>query len=191
MEVFETLSQLEWCSNYLSYIQLRQKGLKRESKTALTLFLIDYTKQDKTARRDFIDIIHTHAFFTEEYTLYLPYNLWHDLTKRDIQDWIKDEPGNPIPYRWSYEFDLIRQALLLDPNDQLTLALFGRMTINGIRINQEIPTGGHYDGNPAEDIASIDFFTGYLENIVDLEIKAKFKQELIELKEFALAYTIL
>jgi hypothetical protein len=29
--------------------------------------------------------------------------------KPEIEDWIKDEPENPVPYRWTYEIDLFKK----------------------------------------------------------------------------------
>jgi hypothetical protein len=183
MEILDNLRKRKEYSKYIEYLDLRNKGLKKQGQTLLKDFLKDFELQDKTSRRYFINNIYTLAFLSNDYNTYLPVNLVEQVLKPEINDWIKDEPDNPIPYKWSYDFNLIKKSLELNPFDQITLDLFGKMLINKISMNQHGLSSGHpYDGNPNEDINLINFYEQFADYIQSIENRENVKHILMELK---------
>jgi hypothetical protein len=180
------LEQFKWANNYLQYLKLKEKGLKKEAKISLQHFIKDFHLQDKSVKRQFIDIVNRLAYSTNNYNRYLPYNLSESIFKKEIEEWIQDEPENPIPYKWSYNFELVKQSLELDPFDQETLFLFGQRLVNKIGMNQhEISSGFSYQGNPAIDLTLIKFYKPFLKNIKDEQKRVNLTKELTDLENCA------
>jgi len=188
--MFNRIEQLNWCSKYIEYVSLRKQGLKKQAKYSLLEFIEDYKKQSKTSQRQFIDIVNSLVYETKDYD-FMPHNLYNDILLPDIELWIREEPSNPVPYKWSYNLEMLTKALELDPFDQITLSLYGNMLIGKISMNQhEISVGYPYDGNPGEDYEKIDSYQRYLQNINDSDTKKLIEDKLIDLKQCASNYTI-
>jgi hypothetical protein len=184
-QILNKLKEFGWCDKYIQYLELRKKGLKKQAHMILEEFFNDFQNQKISVRRAFIDFVMTAAFLTKDYNKYLPFNL-NGLFKSEIQSWIKEEPDNSIPLRWSYDFDLIKKSLDINPYNQITLDLFGQMLVARVSMNQhELSAGYQYGANPKVDLNTIEYYESVLENIQDLDKKEKSKQIIKELKETA------
>ena len=185
-KLIDNISEFEGGNKYSQYIELRKKGLKKQAQIMLNDFLVDLNIQDVATRRDFLNQIYTAAFISDDYNLYLPFNL-NEVLKPEIHKWIIDEPNNPIPYRWSYDLNLMKKSLQLDPYDEITLDLFSKMLIAKVSMNQhEVASGFSYNGDPNQDLYLIDFYEKYTDNIQNFERRDDVKQALIHLKECAI-----
>lgn len=172
-----------WCSSYNQYIENRKKGLRAEAFKFLDQFFIDYLNQNKQSRREFVVKVNEIADFYCKYSLYLPFNLYKKIIEPEIQDWIKEEPMNPIPLIWTRDIKFLLQALIIEPNNQMALNKVANAIINKISFNQhEMEAGFGYIGNPSEDIELIDSFLNFINNIVDIEKKDSYLKELEILK---------
>jgi hypothetical protein len=184
--MFDKLQQLGWCDKYIQYVLLKQKGLIRQAKQSLVDFIKIYQEQPKVDRRKFIDYVNSEALHTKDYDL-LPYNLYNEVLLPDTLLWIKEEPLNFIPYKWSSKLELVKTALQLAPSDQETLILYGNRLIQKIAMNQhEVSRGYQYDGNAKDDYEAIDFYQPYLENIQDAANRESLAIQLADLKACAL-----
>jgi len=191
MGILETikneLNNFTWVNRYKEYLSLREKGLKKAAQTEIEKFILDFYRQNKSDRRNFIDLIYRIGKEANDYTLYVPYNLSNQVIALELEDWRKDEPQNPIPFRWSLDFHLLQKSIEIDPVDQTTLELFFTLLCNRISMNQhEIEFGYPYDGNADDDYALINKYEGYVENISDLHKREKIKESLAEIKKVAL-----
>ncbi len=181
------LNKFTWANRYKEYLSLREKGLKKLAQAVLEKFILDFYTQNKLAQRDFIDCIFQIGHEANDYTHYIPYNLSYQIIAPELKNWREEEPHNPIPYRWSSDFDLLKKSVELDPFNQISLDLFFTRLNNKISLNQhEVEFGFRYDGNPEEDYNLISYYEKYVDNIENQEKKKRFKQALIELKEVAL-----
>ena len=186
MNYIEELKVLNWCNSYIQYVQLRDKGLKKEAKKALDQFLLDFKKQDTQSRRNFIVIVNEIVYYHNNYNVFLPFNLYEKLINPEIQEWIKEEPTNPIPLIWTRDIDSLLKAIVIDPQNQITLNMLGDLIVNKISMNQhELTAGFAYDGNPKEDVQLIDIFSTYMENLVDIVKRDTFINILASLKKNA------
>lgn len=189
MEPIDKLKTRQENKKYLDYLDLRKKGLKKQAQKVLIDFFKDFELQDKTVRRDFINDVYTLAFLSNDYSTYLPYNLVEQVLKPEIYRWIEDEPDNPVPYKWTYDFNLLQKSLQLNPIDQIALTLFANKLIGRISMNQhELSAGYPYNGNPKDDIYLIDAFEELINNIQNPEERNKIKMILSDLKTSALLY---
>ena len=183
----DRIVQIDWAKDYIQYLDLRKKGLKKQANKALQNFITVFQSQDKKSRRHFIDVVHSIAFLEKEYSIYLPYNLSEDILKKEIYSWFEEEPENSIPYKWSYELDLVKKSLELNSLDQEALLLFGEMLINKVSMNQhEITSGFSYDGERATDLGLLQFYKPLLKNIKDEDKKQQFTRLIGELESCAL-----
>lgn len=187
--ILKEIEALKWADKYLDYVQLRNKGLKKKAQIKLGEFFADFILQNKSSRREFIDLINKVAFTTNDYSAYLPFNMHRDLLLPEIIDWIKDEPLNPIPYKWSSKWEDNKKSLELNPQDQIAIEKFANYVIGKISMNQhELPHGYPYDGNADGDASLIDFFEKFALNITDVEKQKKILNTLAELKQCAIRY---
>lgn len=186
MKTFFESDNFIWASNYTKYLEYRRKGLRKEGLGFLTKFANDFKSQGKNERRRFLDYVFGLAFISEDYSEYLPVNLYNELLVPEIKNWIDDEPDNPNAYRWSADLSNVKKAVELNPIDQIALERAGQMIINAISMNQhEIQSGFAYDGNPKSDFELITFFEKFITNINDVEKREKMKSALSELKKCA------
>ncbi len=185
----DELKQAGWANEYVQYLDLRRKGLRKDSFIALEKFIQIYNSLDNTYRRFFIHFIYRIGWKKGDYNEYVPVNLYN-IFKTELSLWMKDEPENPIPYRWSSDLSLIKKAVDLNPSDQLTLDIFFSRLVKGIEMNQhEVEFGFRYDGDPMQDLELIvdgEFYVRYLDDTRRMENVKKF---LLILKEVALKAT--
>jgi hypothetical protein len=181
------LKQFPWAVEYVHYLQLRNKGLRKKALETLRLFFESFEIQSAETRRVFIMAIYEIAFTCDNYNLYIPYNL-SQVFASEIKEWIKDEPENPDAYKWSFESDHLKKALTLAPTDQIILQLYGQMTIKGIAMNQHETPTYPYDGYPAKDLEEIIFFNSFINNVKDEKVRAEFSAQIKILKDCALQY---
>lgn len=189
METIKNLEKFSWAGNYLEYTNLRKKGLKKQSQAYLTEFIEVFKKQNVSERRNFVDSVYSIAYLTSDYSTFLPMNLYKEAIQPEIETWIKEEPDNPIPNKWSYDLNNNKKAILLNPNDQIAIENFANKIINKISLNQhEVTMGLPYDGNPQEDISLIEFAEGVLPNYQNDGKKESFTESLRNLKVTALDF---
>lgn len=173
------LNDFVWAFRYRTYLKLRKKGLRKAAFAELEKFILSFKMQDKASRWNYIDIINQLAHETNDYNLYLPWNLDKKILEPELNEWIKMEPNNPIPYKWSLDFSLLKKSLELNPFDQQTLDIYYTQLINKIRLNQhEIEFGFGYSGDPKEDLDLIDSSEQYIANISDDKKREKIRRDM-------------
>lgn len=188
-KIFSEFEDLIWTKKYLDYLQLREKGLKKKSQLELKEFFEIFHLQNNAQRRNFIDLVCTLAYKTKKYSTYLPENMFVHIFRPALNCWIAEEPTNPIPFKWSDDFNNNKRAIELDPQGQIGLEKFAKLLIGKISMNQhELSSTHHYDGIVDEDIALIIFFEKFLKNIVDCEMQNTLSETLAELKKSAFQY---
>ena len=63
------LEQFSWANNYIQYLELRKRGLKKQANTSLQSFIKDFQLQDKPNRRRFFDVVNRTAYLTNDFNL--------------------------------------------------------------------------------------------------------------------------
>lgn len=183
MADIEDIGKAKWAIHYINYLNYRKKGLRKEAFNELSLFFSDFKNEEDKSRRWFINYIYALAFQTGNYSLYIPENFSKELIKPEIANWIKDEPDNPIPYKWSFDSLLLRKSVELNPNDQDTLSLLFSMLLSGVNMNQhEIDAGHPYDGDPEKDLALLEDAEQYLPFVEEKARREDLKRQIAELK---------
>ena len=180
------LNDFVWAGHYQAYIDFQKKGLRKKAFSELENFIADFKIQEKVDRWKFIDLINQLAQKTDDYNLYLPWNLNKNILQPELREWMKLEPNNPIPYKWNSDFLLLKKSVELNPFDQQTLEMYYTRLINTIRLNQhEIESGFGYSGDPQKDLNLIHESEPYIENITNPEEKEKIRKHIQELERNA------
>lgn len=188
-EIKEKIEEISWAGTYIRYLDLYKRGIKKKAKSLLIPFINEFNGHNKNDRRLFIDLICKAAFFTNKYSLFLPVNLYREVVLPEVNEWLKEDPDNVIPNRWSDDLEKNKKAIEVDPSDQIALEIVADKIIGMISMNQhEINSGYPYDGNPEEDILLIESYERFLNNIQDNEKRNKTKIILEELKSCALLH---
>lgn len=183
------LESYTWTADYLNYINYRQSGLKDKAKQALSNFIGLFPNQKEAEKRGVLNVVFHMAFLSDDYTLYLPFNLYNSYLVPCINKWIVEEPENYIPFMWSSDFENNKKAITLNASDQISLLNFATKLINKVGMNQhEISSGYPYDGDPIRDIKDIEFFEPYIDNIKDNKEKERIKDCIQDLKHTAELY---
>jgi hypothetical protein len=73
------IKSLSWTENFLKYLEFKKAGLRKTAQNHLTLFFLDFKKQEAVNRRQFIDLINTFTFKNDQYNTYLPTNMYVNL----------------------------------------------------------------------------------------------------------------
>jgi hypothetical protein len=175
--------------NYFSYLNFREKGLNKQSKDCMKDFIRDLKGMNKSDRQFFIDWVYRQAFEKDNYGSFLPWNLVHEIIKPELNNWMKEEPENVIPYIWSFDSVLLKKALELQPQNQIAIELLAKRVMGIISMNQhELNSGFGYNGDPEDDLKWIDFLWNYVYNLKDELKKEKITKNLQTLQIEALKY---
>lgn len=182
------LEDFVWATSYQAYLDLQKRGLRKDAFLELEKFILNFKAQDQINRWKFIDLIYRLGEETDNYNLYTPWNLNNNILQPELNEWMKLEPGNPIPYKWSSDFLHLKRSVELNPFDQQALKMYFTRLINGIRLNQhEVEFGFGYSGDPHRDLKAIDDSASFIQNISNAEGREKNRKNLEELKQVALS----
>ncbi|MBX2921175.1 MAG: hypothetical protein KF746_03205 [Chitinophagaceae bacterium] len=180
------LKTIGWANSYQAYLKLQKIGLRKAAFLELEKFILNFKMQERINRRKLIDLIYQLAEETGDYALYLPWNLHSNVFQPELLEWIKQEPTNPIPYKWSSDFSQLKKSIELNPSDQQALKMYYTRLINRIRLNQhEVEYGFGYSGDPQKDLKLIEEGELLINNINDSGEKEKNRISLEELKHIA------
>jgi hypothetical protein len=186
--ILDGLNKVAGIGTYREYLSLYQRGEKEKAKKHMLKFIQELKMLPTIERRVFIDKANQAAFLSNQYSMYLPINLYNEVVLPEIDNWVIEEPNNPIPNRWSKNLEDIKKAVVVSPKDQIALENFASRVVGKISMNQhELESGHTYDGDPKDDFSQIIFLEKVIVNIVDVEKKEQYQKILFELKKTALS----
>lgn len=188
-EIDQEIRNVSWANLYREYLNLRDKGLKVKGKAALLEFTNVYKNQSSEDRRSFIDIVFKAAFLTDNYSTFLPTNLYDIFFLPELKAWQDEAPENPIPLRWSTDLKDIKKAIQIKPNDPFAIEIYANRVVGRIYNNQhEIKAGFGYNGNPTEDISELNFLESHIDNFLNDIKKNNLKVVIRNLKTCAVEH---
>ena len=181
----ENFKELDWQTKYAEYLNVKENGLKKQSKEILEKLVDGFLSNTSESKRAIIDKVFTKAFLNGNYKQYIPYPL-DAVFKNEINDWLREDPENPVPLRWTFDEENLKKALEIRPADQITLLLTGKIFSNRISMHQhDLSAGYSYVGNPETDLQDILFFKKMIPNIQDSEKRKELSETFLELETTA------
>ncbi len=96
-EKYASDSQYEAFSRYCLS---KEKGLKKEAKTAIEQFIVSNQSKSKMEQRNIIEELSALSYRNKKVHQLIPHPLQQYMIAV-LENWIEEEPDNAIPYRWS------------------------------------------------------------------------------------------
>ena len=111
--------------SYVSYLRLRESGLRKQAFETLAIFIASIKQWDSKLQQKFVDeLMHFEAANPSVYDL-IPHPLQQEIVLPCLRKWCNDEPDGAIPHRWLgvllRNYAEYKKALELDPTDQISL----------------------------------------------------------------------
>ncbi len=158
-------------SYYANYIDLLNKGLRREALKNIEDFLSLARAWDVKDQRKVVSFLCRVSDSEPIGHRYVPFPIWKRLIKPILADWIAEIPKDPEPLRWTGELDDLRTSLRLDPTCDRTRYRWIQGVLRGVQYaTHELPTG--YLGNIEEDLTALRDIETEARKIADPEKQA-------------------
>lgn len=186
-EIADALSERAELHEFVQYCRLREQGLRKEAFLHLEAFLQDARQWSFPRRRDFADsLMHLRLNHSRAYDL-LPHPLRKGLVEPTLQEWIGVEPNNPVPHRWLGTLESLREAVRLDPREQIARRQLISMIAGFVHYGvHELPW--YYCGSPEEDLAFLDEARLAAQGIADSTEQGRLMQEITDLQSLVSSY---
>lgn len=143
---------------YVSYLRLREQGLRKQSLRSLSQFISKAIAWDFERRRDFVDRVCLFHHQRQAFSDVIPHPLKQDLILPTLIEWAKREPTNPVPLRWQGDdIENLRRAVALDSKEMIAREMLAEQLLTSVDYSiHELPNGYGYIGDPAEDMRLLD-----------------------------------
>ena len=136
---------------YISYLALLDKGLRKEALKEIEDFLSLSCALDTQKRRDMTSFLYRVGASGNLGHTVVPYPVIRRFLDPTIQDWLKEEPNNPEPLRWTGNKEDLQRSIELDPSCDETRQRLAWEIINSVRYDtHELPR--FYIGDPLLDL---------------------------------------
>ena len=158
----------EW-ELYSKYCELKEKGLRKQAFKTLSEFIKHLNKKSLTERIEFVNWIEERRLKNNEVVDLIPNPLQKKLIEPTLKDWIKSEPNNPIPYRWTNTNESLLTAIKLDDKEQIARFRFFQKIKSYIDYNQHELEKFQYIGNPEKDLEQLRSLKEHIQGIENPE----------------------
>ncbi len=186
-QISQLMAQNKEYRGYAEYATLRAKGLRKESLQVLNEFIQQLLKADVATQRDFVQLLCQQKLRYRENggDMWLdPQPLVIKVMEPVLEQWIKDEPQNPEPYRWKGVFypdeDIpqpLEKALELDPTDRIAAEALIYYLLDQLEGGGRYLDESDYAGDPATNLEHCRLIRTLVENLQDEDVKRAILQE--------------
>jgi hypothetical protein len=185
-EVIQLLADDADLAEYVEYLRLRERGLRKDAFDHLDRFITAARSWSFGRRCDLVNwLMHLHHDRPSVPDM-IPTPLSRELIVPTLDEWTVLEPTNPVPWRWHGGTDNLRRAVALDPNERIARAeLANRLLYEVGYAVHELPHG--YIGSPFEDTKKLDEVESLLAGLPAAE-KPTFEGPLTALREKVQSY---
>ena len=176
----------EW-SGYASFCEKYEQGLRKEAFGRLEHFIEYLEKSHFSERRRFVSWLLPRVDGVAGKHLLVPHPLSSRIIQPTLREWIVAEPKCAEPHLWLGDYDNLKRALVLKPDDDVIRRKLVACILNRIDLaTHELPTG--YLGEPNEDLIALDEAEGLIEKLTSEQERADFGAALREQRSTILSY---
>ena len=137
---------------YGLYCEQREKGLRKLSFETLTAFISEGQKWPDEKKFCFVSWIYSVGYGKSFINDLIPHQLYDRFIKPVLNHWNQKEPSNSEPLRLMNTFDSLRQALVVNPDDDIAAEYFIKKSIARLdNSTHELPYHG-YLGDLGEEL---------------------------------------
>lgn len=136
---------------YVSYLTLLEKGLRKDALKEIEDFLSLSCALETRKRREMASFLYRVGLSENLGHTVVPYPVIRRFLDPTMQDWLKEEPNNPEPLRWTGKNEDLLRSIELDPSCDETRQRLAFEIINSVRYGtHELPR--FYIGDPLLDL---------------------------------------
>lgn len=179
------------------YLELKEKGLRKQSLAKLNQFVAVARLYDAQKRRDLVRLVcqkklewrsldrgpfHSDSIFDS-------YPLTTVIMVPTLDEWIEDEPQNPEPLKWKgifYEpgnhWSSLQKSFEFDPNDEVVARHLIRRYWSHLDETDDLPMD--YLGDPVNDLALIGQMERCVKQLKDDKLRSSIAVELRLLRQW-------
>jgi hypothetical protein len=141
-------------ADYADFCEQYEKGLRSEAFTILERFISSMERAPFKERRDFVSWLSNQTDGREGRHMLIPHPLQIRVVEPTLLEWTAAEPRCSEPHMWLGGYDHLREAVELDPDNQLArrkliIAVLSRVGFN----THELPDG--YLGEVEKDLGAL------------------------------------
>ena len=176
----------EW-SGYASFCEKYEQGLRQEAFGRLEHFIENLEESPFLERRRFVSWLLPRVDGVEGKHMLVPHPLSNRIIQPTLCEWIVAEPECAEPHLWLGDFDNLKHALVLKPDDDVIRRKLVACILNRVDwATHELPTG--YIGEPSEDLIALDEAERLIEKLTSEQEQADFRAALHEQRAMILSY---
>jgi hypothetical protein len=155
----------DW-KDYSEYCSLLERGLRKAAFLHLSKFIDSAISWNFSQKRQFASWLFHFAYTNPDCFQLMPQPLSKRLLEPTLTEWTEREPDCAEPHRWLGRHEHLRQAIELEPKDEIARQLLIEKLFYGVHYStHEIPYG--YIGKPQEDLLDLDEIESLLLGITD------------------------
>jgi hypothetical protein len=176
----------EW-SDYATFCEKYEQGLRREAFGRLEHFIEYLEKSPFSERRKFVSWLLPRVDGVEGKHMLVPHPLSNRIIQPTLCEWIVAEPESAEPHLWLGDYDNLKRALALKPDDDVIRRKLVARILNRVDwATHELPTG--YIGEPSEDLTALDEAERLIGELSSERERADFDAALREQRGMILSY---
>jgi len=176
----------EW-SDYASFCEKYEQGLRQEAFGCLEHFIEYLEKSPFSERRKFVSWLLPRVDGVKAKHMLVPHPLSNRIIQPTLCEWIVAEPECAEPHLWLGDYDNLKHALTLKPDDNVVRRKLVACILNRVDwATHELPTS--YIGEPSEDLTALDEAEGLIEKLSSEQERADFDAAMREQRGMILSY---
>jgi len=174
-------------ADYGRFCELLEKGMRGEAFKHLAVFITDAAEWPFSEKRGFVSWLYHFASDREDSFILMPQPLQKGFLEPALSEWVECEPGNSEPHRWLGTHDHLKEAVRLNPADEIARDRLATMVFGWVEYStHELPQG--YVGNPEEDLRLLAEVEAVIDGILDQTKRAEYQGVLVGLREEVTSY---
>lgn len=137
------------------FVSFKEKGLHKEAKNCLKLFIEQIKLNTDAKKRKLIQLLCNNHSGNK----FVSYPLLQEIIKPTLQNWINEEPNNAEPLKYLASFNIggdklsyLQKSLALNPNDDSVLCDIINLEADLLYQNTHYLDESRYLGDPHEDL---------------------------------------
>lgn len=167
---------------YAQFCELLGKGLRKDALAHLVAFVKQAVNWPFSEKKEFISWLYHFIQERSDTFLLIPHPLYEEFINPTLAEWTEREPENGEPHRWLGTAEHLKEAIRLNPADEIARGRLAETVINWVEYStHELPYG--YIGNANEDLQILSEVEAVINEISDDDKRSRYHRRVTELRE--------
>ena len=174
-------------TEYARFCELLDRGVRKEALAHLAVFVEQAVTWPFAEKKEFISWLYPFIQEHNDTCLLIPHPLYEEFVKPTLLEWIEREPITAEPRRWLGTPEHLKEAVRLDPSDEIARSRLTETVINWVAYSiHELPYG--YLGDVIEDLQILKELESIIAEIANEEKRSSYRRQVTEMCESINAY---